>query len=521
MDSKYLTSRAFQFTQNCLRLQASFAAILLISSCSIQTIKQTSDPAKTLTSSTATAIPDQASSSASSQTKTIPVELPADTGTGGLIAADLNGDGQKEIVITRSNFIAAYSLTEGKLWERSGSLRLSAKAEQSGVPGLHGPGVQAVDIDAQGITDTRENTDTQGNSASGLELLYLTDSNRLEVLSGTTGEVRHSVDLPAIESHANRWEHAIVANFSGNGDREVLLQASQPTDRDNYIRDSIQAAFTLSDLLSSGADTAPLWQTNDFVSLSHGSAKVFDINQDGKDEVVGATILSPTGETLYQANIGNKSFPHIDSIAVDDIDPQRPGLEAVIPEESGKERVILFDEEGEIWSDRHRRRSDDNDGDKVSIGNFDPDSPGLEMWFRGNESAHFTVLSAAGKLLSDYRFAEVKPETWTEKGFEIITRIRWTGDEKEYIVAKERHEAGDVGIFDALTGQMIAQYPAKTERLYVADVLGDWREEIIILEQDALKVIENTAANPNPDRPRLWEQSQYRRQKMTWNYYSP
>lgn len=34
-------------------------------------------------------------------------------------------------------------------------------------------------------------------------------------------------------------------------------------------------------------------------------------------------------------------------------------------------------------------------------------------------------------------------------------------------------------------------------------------------------VIENQAPNPNPDAPRLWDERLYRRQKMTWNYYSP
>ena len=118
-------------------------------------------------------------------------------------------------------------------------------------------------------------------------------------------------------------------------------------------------------------------------------------------------------------------------------------------------------------------------------------------------------------------FADRRPQQWTEKGLEVINRIRWTGEAKDYIVAKERHEAGDVGIFDALTGQLIAQFPAQTERLYIADVVDDWREEIIILEKDSIKIIQNADLNPNPNQPKLWDQAHYQRQKMTWNYYSP
>ncbi|MFK8185694.1 MAG: hypothetical protein AB8B99_20145 [Phormidesmis sp.] len=506
----YLSGQVFQVLRcqslrfQSLRLQISVVAALLLSGCSSQLF----GPLFGQVSRSPNA--KNADSVVLTQTfhvQTIPATLPgADTGAGGLIAVDLDGDNRQEVLITRPNFLAAYSLTDGKLWERRANLQLSIKAEHEGVPGLHGPGIQVVDVNDSGV----------------LGVLYVTPENRLEILDGRSGALIHSVELPAVEASFNRWEHAIVANFVGEGDNEILLQASQPTvGREDYIRDSVQAAFVLSELLSAGAEAKPLWQNNGFISLSHGAAKVVDLNQDGKDEVVGATILSAEGEVMYAAEIGNRSFPHLDSIGIGDIVPERPGLEVVVPEEGSGKRVILFDEQGEIWRDRHRSRSDDDDGDKVSVGDFDPTKPGLEMWFRGNTSAHFTVLSARGKRIADYRFSEIQPEAWTEKGFEVINRIRWTGEDKDYIAVKERHEAGDVGIFDALTGELMVQVAANTERLYVADVVGDWREEMIVLESDALKIIENTAPNPNADRSRLWDMPLYRRQKMTWNYYSP
>ena len=61
----------------------------------------------------------------------------------------------------------------------------------------------------------------------------------------------------------------------------------------------------------------------------------------------------------------------------------------------------------------------------------------------------------------------------------------------------------------------------KADRLYVADVAGDWREEIIVLNGSELHVYQNRAANPRPDRPRLWADRNYRRLKQCHNYYSP
>ncbi|MDB9529213.1 FG-GAP-like repeat-containing protein [Oscillatoria sp. CS-180] len=424
---------------------------------------------------------------------------------GGLIATDVNGDRQLDIVVTQPGRVAAYSLTDGKLWQRETDIWLTGQTESEGLPGLHAPGIQAADVDGDGNTD----------------LLYVAANNRLEILDGTTGEVKARLDLPAVQSLHNQWEHAVVANFTDKGDGELLLQASRETNSDSYVRDSIQAAFAISDLLSVESAAEPLWRTNDFVSLSHGSAKVFDLDGDGKDEVVGAMVLGPDGNELYNPGLENTDFPHIDAIAVDDIDPERPGLEIVIPEERGDLRVILFDEQGTVWTSGHRRRAEDYNGDKVAIGDFDPARAGLEMWFRGDESKHFTALDAAGEVIASYKFRDHRPDNWTEKGFEVITPIRWSGGDQDYIVAKERHEAGDVGIFDPLTGQLVAQFPNRTERLYVADVVGDWREEIIVLSNAELIIYQNQQSNPNPDRQSLWNDPLYRRQKMTWNYYSP
>lgn len=66
-----------------------------------------------------------------------------------------------------------------------------------------------------------------------------------------------------------------------------------------------------------------------------------------------------------------------------------------------------------------------------------------------------------------------------------------------------------------------ARFKERADRLYVADVAGDWREELIVLSGNELRIYQNEAKNPNPDRPRLWTKQHYRRAKSVWNYYSP
>ena len=116
---------------------------------------------------------------------------------------------------------------------------------------------------------------------------------------------------------------------------------------------------------------------------------------------------------------------------------------------------------------------------------------------------------------------DVAPEGWTVRGVEVIHKIDWTGDRKQLAAAKERHTSGDIGIFDPLSGQFLHRFEEKADRLYVADVAGDWREELIVLHGNQLHIYFNESENPVSDHPRLWSQDHYRRSKMTWNYYSP
>ena len=61
----------------------------------------------------------------------------------------------------------------------------------------------------------------------------------------------------------------------------------------------------------------------------------------------------------------------------------------------------------------------------------------------------------------------------------------------------------------------------KADRLYVADVAGDAREEIVVLSGSSLRVYAAEGDGANPDAPSPWTQPAYRRSKTTWNYYSP
>ncbi|MBW3625444.1 MAG: hypothetical protein KY468_18775 [Armatimonadetes bacterium] len=396
-----------------------------------------------------------------------------------------------DFVVTAPGNIGAYRNDGKRLWHLKTDLRVSAgSSESAGLPGHHAPGVQVGDVDGDGQA----------------ELLYLDQDSTVHFLEAKTGKEKRAVRVPHPDG-AERWEHLVLANFRGKGDRDLLLQA---TNKDGYRMGRYVSAYPIEKL-----DGPPLWSTDRYVGCAHNGARVADLDGDGRDEVLGSTIITPEGKVkpifTHQG--------HLDSIFVYDVRPDVPGLEVVALEEGGGNHVFLFNGERVLFKTHHRHQEPQN----AAVGKFSMAHPGMQVWCRSRYNTHqkpFTF-DAQGKLISDYAMDDVAPAGWTASGVEAIAPIHWTGRETQLAAAKERHESGDVGIFDPITGKFVLRIPEKADRLYVADVSGDWREEIMVVSGDELHIYENPAKNPRPRQPRLWTQPHYRRSKMTWNYYSP
>jgi hypothetical protein len=424
----------------------------------------------------------------------IVLDLPGpEDSEGGIIAADLDNDGLPDYLVTVAGHIACYAHAGSRLWVHETPVCVGGSSERYGLPGHHGPGVTAGDIDGDGRT----------------EALYLTRDSTVQVIDGATGEEKWRCAVPP-PAGAEKWEHLIIANLRGKGDRDLLLQA---TNREGYRTGRYLAAFRLKDLRKGKAD--PIWQRDDFPACAHNGARIADLDGDGRDEIFSAAILSPEGRTLASIPLEG----HVDSIFAADVRPDIPGLEVVALEEGGGNRVFLYNCEGLIWEAHFQHSEPQN----AAVGDFAPEHPGLEIWCRSrhNEHQHPFVFDSRGKLLLDYKMDDVAPEGWTIAGVEVICTIDWTGEARQYAAAKERHESGDIAIFDPAGGHFLKRFSEKADRLFVADVAGDWREEILVLNGNRLHIYHNPAPNPRPDAPRRWKRPDYRRSRMTWNYYSP
>ena len=420
------------------------------------------------------------------------IPAPKDSG-GGIITADINNDGKMDYLVTVPGHLAVYDNNGKKLWIKKTDIVVGGSSENQGLPGHCGPGVAAGDVDGDGK----------------YEVVFLTRDSVLHIVDGKTGAEKANAKPPPPEG-TDYWEVAMIADFRGiGGDGDILLQT---TNNRGYRMGKFLSAYSIEELIKGGK---PLWTSNEFVSCAHNSARLADINGDGRDEVLGATIFSAEGKLLARA-IPDRY--HMDSVFVADVITDKSGLEVVMLEE-GANQVQVVGVAGPIWRSHFKKQEPQN----AAVGQFKEGSDEIFIWCRSRYNEHQKpfVLNSAGKKVFDYAMDDVAPAGWTASGVEIIHTIDWTGKQQQLACATERHKTGDVCLFEPLTGKFVAHFKEKADRLYVADVTGDWREEIIVLNGNELHIYVNSEANPRPNKQRLWTNRNYFRLKQCYNYYSP
>jgi rhamnogalacturonan endolyase len=242
-----------------------------------------------------------------------------------------------------------------------------------------------------------------------------------------------------------------------------------------------------------------------------------DMDGDGRDEVViGSSVLDDDGTPLWSTGYG-----HIDQCFVGDIDPSRPGLEMFYTAENGRQTngVGLVDARtGEmIWGIQSKT---------VHVGfglvsDIDPTHRGCECAAGEDAKADPKgrrydgkppnwLFSAQGKLLAKDVPTETILGTTTWGG--ASRAALWNADVQREILAKGRiHRYGGGTYPTVLEGDMLA----------VADVTGDWREEILTTSSGELRIY-STRIPARDRRPCLMQDSVYRLCVVTGtqDYYS-
>ncbi|WP_320779932.1 rhamnogalacturonan lyase [Streptomyces sp. CRN 30] len=238
----------------------------------------------------------------------------------------------------------------------------------------------------------------------------------------------------------------------------------------------------------------------DGTSRTHGtlagqgfhSLSAADVDGDGRQEIVyGSATLDDDGSLLHSsaatmpegtATAGRTvRLGHGDAMHVADIDPARPGLEIFAVHEGGGSVPLGYSlrdaATGRVLFGAHTGV----DTGRGMIGDIDPDQPGLEVWAGMPASAGERVglFTARGTALG-------KETPGTNQS------IRWAADLTTQIVhgaTTETYETPTVR--DWRRGTLLTATDTTTNNhtkgnpSLVADVFGDWREELLLPTRDS------------------------------------
>ena len=390
--------------------------------------------------------------------------------------ADLDGDGRYDVVIKqpRENIDPA-----GSYWYKSPvTYKLEAYTAGGKLLWRHDLGWAiergiwyspyiVFDLDGDGKAEVAAKTgegdprDEDGRVRSGPEYV--------SILDGMTGEVVCRTEWPSREGIRNynlqSRNQICVAYLDGKTPCLIVARGTYGTIklvayeyRDRRLRE----------MWRWDNRNEPGWYRAQGAHIMHGA----DVDGDGRDEVViGSAVVDDNGVGLWATGLG-----HPDYCFVGDIDPSRPGLEIFygIEPRQKENALCLVDAKtgGIIWGLKEPTTHVGSDGMCADI---DVRYPGLECHVndidRERKFAHSWIFSAAGELLS------------REESGSMSRAIFWDADcQKELIRGSRIIDYGGGEHEPRIDGGVVA----------FADLLGDWREEIVVSRQGELRIYTTT-----------------------------
>lgn len=449
----------------------------------------------------------------------IPLQTPEGYSPNDGSAGDLDGDGNYEIVVhqvgrgrdnsqrgtTSEPILEAYKLDGTLLWRiRLGkNIREGAHYTQFLVYDFDGDGrAEVVCKTADGTTDgtgkvigdpLKDHRNSNGYVLDGPEFLTVFD--------GLTGQALATHDyLPARgrvtdwgDEYGNRVDRflACVAYLDGRRPSFVMCRG--------YYTRAVLVAWDWRDgkltrRWTFDSDDGTRGQRAYRGQGAH-SLSVADVDADGRDEIIyGAATIDDDGRGLYSTELG-----HGDALHVSDIDPDRPGLEVFnIHERPKHPHGVSFREArtGQLlWS---KPATDVGRGVAMDL---DPRHRGYETWASGDNLRG--LWNVKGELISDRKPRSCNFGVWWDGDLlrellngTTISKWNWQEETESRLLSADG---------------CLSNNGSKSTPVLCADLLGDWREEVLWRSADNRELRLYTTTLPTDHRlPTLMHDPQYR-----------
>ena len=435
--------------------------------------------------------------------QTLPGHTPNDASVG-----DLDGDGEYEIIlkqemrgrdnsqagITGETKLEAYKLDGSFLWRINlgKNIREGAHYTQFMVYDLDGDGkAEVVCKTADGTIDGKGTPIGDASADHRNSAGYILEGPEfLTVFEGASGKALATTEyIPPRgrvadwgDNYGNRVDRFLAAVAYLDGSRPSVIMC-----RGYYTR-TVLAAWnwrdgSLSNVWAFDSDDGTPGNRA-YRGQGNHNLRIGDVDGDGKDEIVyGACVIDDNGKGLYSTGLG-----HGDAIHLSDIDPDRPGLEVFdIHERPRHPNGAEFRDARTgalIWG---KPSPDVGRGIAMDI---DPRHRGYELWASGLELN--SLWNVQGEPISE------------RKPWSCNFGVWWDGDLLRELldgnrISKWNWQKGTEA--NLVTAENCASNNStKSTPCLCADILGDWREEVIWRTTDGKELRIYTTTIPTPNR---------------------
>lgn len=360
----------------------------------------------------------------------------------------------------------------------------------------------ATDPAIKGIDNTATHVNSNGRVTAGEELLT--------VFNGMTGEAMHTiwyspnramVNFPTADgAYSSSWGdtsynrgeryNAAVAYLDGEGHLpSAIMQRGYYTYCFLWAVDWDGKQLSTRWLHKGSKDKWEVFDANGAVTKSGTGASSYgqgvhgisigDVNGDGHDDIVtGGATVSYDGSLLCSTGKG-----HGDAIHLTDLCPDRPGLEVMMPHE---EKPYGYDVHDATTGELLVSATSSKDNGRGLACDFIPANRGSEFWSSADNN---TYSCTNGSIV-------------LEKKADTNFRIYWTADPYDQTFDGRYDSttgkcAPRIRCFNTATNSIatfmeFAQYgnpsacnTTKATPCLQADILGDWREELIMYEYES------------------------------------
>jgi rhamnogalacturonan endolyase len=402
---------------------------------------------------------------------------------------DVDGDGQYEIILkwdpsnahdnahngyTGNVYFDCYRLNGEKLWriDLGKNIRAGAHYTQFMVFDLDGDNKAEVvmktsdgTVDGKGQIIGNANADYRAESGR-----ILTGSEYLTVFNGQTGAAMSTIDyVPQRgdlmgwgDDHANRSDRylACVAYLDGVHPSVVMCRG--------YYTRTVLAAFDWN-----GKELKNRWTFDSNIPGNEGYAgqgnhnlRVGDVDGDGCDEIIyGACAIDNNGKGLYTTGMG-----HGDAMHMTAFDPSSKELQVWDCHENHRDGSSFRDARtGKIIF----QVKSSVDVGRAMAADIDPWNPGVEMW----------SLESGG--IRNFKGGVVNPD---KKTLPINSAVWWDGDLLRELLDKitiskyywNEGECRPLFVADGCSWNN----GTKSTPCLQGDIVGDWREEVLLRTSD-------------------------------------